>query len=81
MIHPKTREIDSDHPGELNGGGVLLFSENPLDRIGMTATGPKQSILNQPVRVMDMSLSLKNDIQEIKGVRETRGGERQRSRA
>ncbi len=30
-------ERDSDHPGELDGGGVLLFSENSLGRIGMTA--------------------------------------------
>jgi len=35
-------ELNPDHPGELDGGGVLLFSENSPGRIGMTAIA-KQS--------------------------------------
>jgi hypothetical protein len=45
----------------LDGGGVLLSSENPLDRTGKAATAER---LRQPVRVMDLKPIV--DIQTIK---------------
>jgi hypothetical protein len=45
------REDDSNHPGELDGGGVLLFSENSLDQFGMTAIAICGLYFNQPTRV------------------------------
>jgi hypothetical protein len=72
-----------NHPGELNGGGVLPFSESSPDRIGVTATARQSILLNflkQPARVFDLEvdLEMKVDIQAIKGVS---GGESRRSRA
>lgn len=43
---PIPNELISNHPGELNGGGVLPFSEKLPDRIGMTATATQFVLLN-----------------------------------
>jgi len=65
-------DLDSDHPGELDGGGVLLFSENSLGRIGMTAIATQSYFLKLPARVFvfEVDLEMKIDIQAIKGVGE-----------
>ena len=55
-----------DHPGELDGGGVLLSSENPLDCTGETAIAER---LKQPVRVIDLKRIV--DIQKIKEKKES----------
>jgi hypothetical protein len=56
----------------LDGGGVLLFSENSLGRIGMTANATQSYFLNQPARVFvfEVDLEMNIDIQAVKGVRE-----------
>jgi len=43
---PIPSELISDHPGELNGGGVLPFSEKLPDRTRMTATATQFVLLN-----------------------------------
>jgi hypothetical protein len=50
----------------LDSGGVLLSSENSLDRTGKTATAER---LKQPVRVIDLKRIV--DIQKIKGRKES----------
>jgi hypothetical protein len=50
----------------MDGGGVLLSSENPLDRTGKTATAER---LRQPARVMDLKPIV--DIQMIKEKKES----------
>jgi hypothetical protein len=50
----------------MDGGGVLLSSENPLDRTGETATAER---LRQPARVMDLKPIV--DIQMIKEKKES----------
>lgn len=56
------REMFPDHPGELDGSGVLLSSENPLVQTGKTATAERTV---EPLRVLDLKLEV--DIQQIKG--------------
>jgi hypothetical protein len=50
----------------MDGGGVLLSSENPLDRTGKAATAER---LKQPARVMDLKPIV--DIQMIKEKKES----------
>jgi hypothetical protein len=56
----------------LDGGGVLLFSENSLVRIGMTARATQSYFFKQPARVFvfEVDLEMIIDIQAVKGVRE-----------